>query len=234
MRSSSRHFVFRRRPHLHQTCEATDRNVIHGRFGQASEPNITKPFPVDRPGKWRACAGKVCVLIRGELESGSGSRLYAESRSRGVRASWRFQQSAEAIVRTRHTPLAARKGRTVKNKEELPMNSDRGAWQRPLDFAREEQWARHAKLFRTERTDPARSDQPALSASPSGDSGAELAPLRGTAWCGPARRVVWGPGGATRPATRFTRSASCSCRCVSRRPRHSHVRLRQLLGSDEP
>ena len=54
----------------------------------------------------------------------------------------------------------------MKNKEELPMNSDRGAWQRPLDFAREEQWARHAKLFRTERTDPARSDQPALDVSP--------------------------------------------------------------------
>ena len=106
MRSLSRHSPFRRRPHLHQTCEATDRNVIQGRFGQASGPSITKPFPVDRPGKWRACAGKVHVLIRGGLESRSGSRLYAESRSRGVRASRRFQQSAEAIVRIRHTPLA--------------------------------------------------------------------------------------------------------------------------------
>ena len=107
MRSLSRHSLFRRRPHLHQTCEATDRNVIQGRFGQASGPSITKPFPVDRPGKWRACAGKVHVLIRGGLESRSGSRLYAESRSRVVRASRRFQQSAEAIVRIRHMPLAA-------------------------------------------------------------------------------------------------------------------------------
>ena len=106
MRSLSRHFVLRRRPHLHQTCEVTDRNVIQGRFGQASGPSITKPFPVDRPGKWRACAGKVHVLIRGGLESRSGSRLYAESRSRVVRAARRFQQSAEAIVRTRHIPLA--------------------------------------------------------------------------------------------------------------------------------
>ena len=46
------------------------------------------------------------------------------------------------------------------------MNLDRGAWQRPLDFAREEPWALHAKLFRTELTDPASSDQPALDVSP--------------------------------------------------------------------
>ena len=109
MRALSRHSSFRRRPHLHQTCEATDRNVIQGRFGQASGPSITKPFPVDRPGKWRACAGKVHALIRGGLESRSGSRLYAESRSRGVRASRRFQQSAEAIVRV--DPLSRSFGR---------------------------------------------------------------------------------------------------------------------------
>ena len=46
------------------------------------------------------------------------------------------------------------------------MNSDRGAWQPPLDFAREEPWARKAKLFRTEPTDPALTDQPALDVSP--------------------------------------------------------------------
>lgn len=45
------------------------------------------------------------------------------------------------------------------------MNLDRGAWQLPLEFARNEEWARHAKLFRTEPTDPASSDQPALNAS---------------------------------------------------------------------
>ena len=54
----------------------------------------------------------------------------------------------------------------MKNKEELPMNLDRGAWQRPLDFAREEPWSLKAKLFRTESTDPACSDQPALDVSP--------------------------------------------------------------------
>ena len=37
----------------------------------------------------------------------SGSRLEAESRSRVGKPGRRFQQSAEAIVRIRHTPLAA-------------------------------------------------------------------------------------------------------------------------------
>jgi hypothetical protein len=54
----------------------------------------------------------------------------------------------------------------VKKKEELPMNLDRGAWQIPLDSAREEQWALHANLFRPEPTDPALNDQPALDVSP--------------------------------------------------------------------
>ena len=102
-----------------------------------------------------SCAGKVHVLIRGGLESRSGSRLYAESRSRGVRASRRFQQSAEAIVRIRHTPLAARKGRTVKNKEELPLNSDRGALSQKFELACDAEPMRFAKLLRPESTDPA-------------------------------------------------------------------------------
>ena len=128
-----------------------------------------------------SCAGKVHVLIRGGLESGSGSRLYAESRSRGVRAPRWFQQSAEAIVRIRHTPLATRKGRTMKNKGELPVNSDRGALSRKLEFACEGDWMRLAKLLRPESTDPAFDDQPTLGMSPKGDSGAEPASLRGTA-----------------------------------------------------
>ena len=158
--STSRHPSFRRRPHSHQTCEATDRNVIQGRFGQASEPSITKPFPDDRSGKWRVCAGKVHVFIRGELESGSGSRLYAESRSRAVRAVRRFQQSAEAIVGTR---LWCSEG---------PNRGEQGG-------ATSELGSRI--LLRPELTDPARVDQPALSLSPEGDPGAGLAPLRGIA-----------------------------------------------------
>ena len=45
------------------------------------------------------------------------------------------------------------------------MNLDRGSWQLPLDFARNEEWYRHAQLFRTECTDPASIDQPALNVS---------------------------------------------------------------------
>jgi hypothetical protein len=65
-----------------------------------------KAVPNRGYGKCGACAGKVFVLIWGELEPGSGSRLYAESRSRAAKATRRFQQSAEAVVRARHTPLA--------------------------------------------------------------------------------------------------------------------------------
>ena len=89
-----------------QSCKVTDRNLIQGRFGQASEPTITKPFSFIWIGKSRACAAKVSRPIQGELESRSGSRLYAESRSQVVKAAWRPQQSAEAIVRIRHSPVA--------------------------------------------------------------------------------------------------------------------------------
>ena len=96
----------RRRPHSHQSCEVTNRNSIQGRWGSVSGPTITKPSSFVRIGKSRACAAKVNRLIQGELESRSGSRLQAESRSRVVKAIRRFQQSAEVVVRTRHTPLA--------------------------------------------------------------------------------------------------------------------------------
>ena len=89
-----------------QNCEVTDRNLIQGRYGQASGPNITKPFSFIRIGKSSACAVKVNRPIQGGLASRSGSRLYAESRSQAVKTVWRLQQSAEAIVLTRHIPLA--------------------------------------------------------------------------------------------------------------------------------
>ena len=89
-----------------QSCEATDRNSIQGRWGSVSGPTITKPSSFVRIGKSRACAAKVNRLIQGELEPRSGSRLHAESRSRIVKATRRLQQSAEAVLRIRHTPLA--------------------------------------------------------------------------------------------------------------------------------
>lgn len=61
------------------------------------------------------------------------------------------------------------------------MNSDRGAWQPPLDFARDKPWARKAKLFRTEPTDPAPTDQPALDVSPE-DALMELIASPQTRW----------------------------------------------------
>ena len=88
-----------------QSCEVTDRNSIQGRCGPVSEPTITKPSSFIRIGKSRACAAKVGRLIQGELESVSGVRL-AELGSRVAQAPRRFQQSAEAVVRSRRTPLA--------------------------------------------------------------------------------------------------------------------------------
>ena len=88
------------RSHSHQSCEATNRNVIQGRSGQASGPNITKPFPDAPSGKWRACAAKHHVLIRGDLELGPESRLYAESQGHSVQTVRQFQKSAEAILLT--------------------------------------------------------------------------------------------------------------------------------------
>ena len=69
--SLSRQSSFRRRPHSHQTCEATDRNAIQGRFGQASEQTITKPFPVDRSGGHRRAA-LVDELVQGKFTFLSG------------------------------------------------------------------------------------------------------------------------------------------------------------------
>lgn len=46
------------------------------------------------------------------------------------------------------------------------MNLDQETWQLPLPFACEEDWAVKAKLFRTERTNPASTDKPALEVSP--------------------------------------------------------------------
>ena len=52
-----------------QSCEDTNRNAIQGRTGQASTPISAKPSPVDRSGKWRACAAKHHALILRDLHS---------------------------------------------------------------------------------------------------------------------------------------------------------------------
>ena len=53
----------------------------------------------------------------------------------------------------------------MKSKEELPMNSDRGASQLQFDFGDEGETKPLAKLLRQEPTDPAHVDQPSLSLS---------------------------------------------------------------------
>ena len=50
----------------------------------------------------------------------------------------------------------------MKNKEELPMNSNRGAVQCEFDFAREADQPLCAELLRPELTDSASVDQPTL------------------------------------------------------------------------
>ena len=100
----------RRRPHSRQSCEATNRNLIQGRYAQVSEPTLSETVSFGRIGKSRACAAKVNRLIQGGLQPKSGSRPCAESRRQVVQATRRLQQAAEIIVLTRHTPLST--GRT--------------------------------------------------------------------------------------------------------------------------
>ena len=105
MRSSSRHRT-RRRPHSRQSCKATDRNSIQGRWGQASEPSITKPSSFVRIGKSRACAVKVVRLIQGDLSHVAVSRACPKGGAAVGDCGRVRQKSAEGIRRIRHTPLA--------------------------------------------------------------------------------------------------------------------------------
>jgi len=101
---------FATRTHSHQNCEATNRNLIQGRYAQVSEPIISETVLFGRIGKSRACAVKDSRIIQGELQPGSGSRPCAESRRRAAKAARRMQQSAEVVVLIRRTP--ATPGRT--------------------------------------------------------------------------------------------------------------------------
>ena len=94
----------RRQPHSRQICEATDRNLIQGRCGQASEPIITKPSSFIHIGKSGACAEKAIRLIQGDPPHVSVIQacLQAEPPSdndAGVR-----RKSAEAVVLSRRSP----------------------------------------------------------------------------------------------------------------------------------
>jgi len=100
----------RRQPHSRQSCEATNRNPIQGRCGQASEPNITKPSSFIRIGKLGACAAKAIRLILGDPPHISACQACLTCRAiigngAGVR-----RKSAEVMVLSRRNPAAT--GRT--------------------------------------------------------------------------------------------------------------------------
>ena len=54
----------------HQSCEATNRNLIQGRSVQVSEPTMSETVSFGRIGKSRACAAKVSRFIQGRLHAG--------------------------------------------------------------------------------------------------------------------------------------------------------------------
>ena len=95
----------RRQPHSRQSGEATNRNPIQGRCGQASGPMTTKPSSNIRIGKSGACAAKVNRLIPGDLENAPESRARPKVRAKTRKRLRALQKSAEAIVLIRHTPL---------------------------------------------------------------------------------------------------------------------------------
>ena len=57
----------------------------------------------------------------------------------------------------------------MKNREERPIASDRGAPQQTFDFGDEAEPVQPANLLRQELTDPASIDTPSLSVSPDAD-----------------------------------------------------------------
>ncbi len=94
----------RRRPHSRQSCEVTNRTSIQGRFGQASEPNITKPSSFIRIGKSRACAVKAIRLIQGDPPRVSVSPTRRQAEPSSVNGVGARRKSADAIVLFRRIP----------------------------------------------------------------------------------------------------------------------------------
>jgi len=93
-----------------QGCEATNRNLIQGRCGQASEPNLTKPSSFIRIGKSGACAAKAIRLIQGDPSHVSVSRACSRTEPSSGNGAGVRRKSAEVVVLFRRTPAAT--GRT--------------------------------------------------------------------------------------------------------------------------
>lgn len=100
----------RRQPHPRQICEVTNRNLIQGRCGQASEPNITKPSSFVCIGKSGACAEKAIRLIQGDPPHVSATQACLQTEPTLVNDAGVRRKSAEVIVLPRRIPAAT--GRT--------------------------------------------------------------------------------------------------------------------------
>ncbi|MEJ7595708.1 MAG: hypothetical protein WKF77_29710 [Planctomycetaceae bacterium] len=105
----------RRQPHSRQICEVTDRNLIQGRCGQASEPTITKHAPEEntvfiRIGKSGACAEKAIRLIQGDPLHVSARSIHRQAEPASPNDAGVQRKSAEVIVLSRRIPAAT--GRT--------------------------------------------------------------------------------------------------------------------------
>ena len=94
----------RRQSHSRQICEATHRNPIQGRCGQASEPNITKPSSFIRIGKSGACAEKAIRLIQGDPPPVSVMQACLQTEPTSVNDAGVRRKSAEAVVLFRRIP----------------------------------------------------------------------------------------------------------------------------------
>ena len=94
----------RRQSHSRQICEATDRNLIQGRCGQASEPNITKPSSFICIGKSGACAEKAIRLIQGDPPPVSVMQACLQTEPTSVNDAGVRRKSAEAVVLFRRIP----------------------------------------------------------------------------------------------------------------------------------
>ena len=68
-RRNQRKAAFATRTHSHQSCEATNRNLIQGRYVQVSQPTLRETISFGRIGKSRACAAKVSRFIQGRLHA---------------------------------------------------------------------------------------------------------------------------------------------------------------------
>ena len=98
-----------------QTCGATNRNRIQGRYGQVSVPCNTKPFSSSRAGKCGARARKVHVLIRGDLSDVPVSRACPKGGAVHARATRCWAEVSRRHSTRSDTPLG--RGRPKPNEQ---------------------------------------------------------------------------------------------------------------------